>query len=474
MPLVHCITNTVAANFAANAVIAVGGSPVMASEPTEVAQITKLAGALTINIGTCSPQLVVAIKNAVEVANHQGTPWVLDPVGVAATKTRQDICADLILNYQPSVIRGNASEIVALAVCTGSLNTSEATTRGLDSTMTTESAYPAALALAKTFETIVAVSGERDLVIDGKTSRKFRTTRTIRVCNGDPMMAQITASGCSLTAVLGCFIAGSKSDEDLFHHVVSGISYYAVAGELAAKKASGTGTMHSGLLDYLSSMTREEFLGHARSPIDLSVYLVTDPVLNRNRPVTSIVRASLEGGATVVQLREKECDSGEFLKRALEVKKVCDEFQVPLLINDRCDIALAVDAAGVHIGQDDLPVEYVRKLLGPTKIIGLSVSTPEEIEACKLISGKNIDYIGVGPVWPTGTKKNAKEALGVDSLSSKLANVEHLAVAIGGITLDNAQKVLDETKIHGIAVVTALTMAEDPKAAALKLKYRHK
>jgi len=461
-PLVHCITNTVAANFAANAVIAVGGSPVMASEPTEVAQITKLAGALTVNIGTCSPQLVVAIKNAVTEANSRATPWVLDPVGVAATEIRQAICADLIANYHPTVIRGNASEILALAVCTKAFSKPEdgVSTRGLDSTLTSESVMPAAHALAKKSGAIVAVSGERDYVIDGKTRGKVA-----RIANGHAKMAEVTATGCSLTAVLGCFLAVT---ENKFNAVCGAISYYAVAGQLAAGISKGTGSMHANMLDYLSAITAEEYAATARPPIDLSLYLVTDPKLNLGRSLPDIVRQSLAGGTTIVQLREKDCDSGEFLERARAVKAVCDEFKVPLLINDRVDIALAVDAAGVHIGQDDLPVSVARRLLGPSKIIGLSISTPEEIAGAQQY-GSEIDYVGIGPVFPTGTKANAKAALGVAGAARGLDQVDQLACAIGGVNASNAAEVFAIPKMNGIAVVTALTMAENPETAAKAL-----
>lgn len=462
-PLVHCITNTVAANFAANAVIAVGGSPVMASEPSEVCEVTQIAQALTVNIGTCSPSLVNAIENATQKANELGLNWVLDPVGVAATQTRQTLCKRLVEECKPSVVRGNASEILAMAKCTNSFDdeSMQIKTRGLDSTLSPEYVLPAAKKFALKYKLVVAISGERDIIIDGATGR------IARVVNGSIKMTHVTATGCSLTAVLGCFLANSK--DQVFEKTIHALSFYAAAGEYAAKAAKGTGSMHTLMLDWLSSMTKQEYLQIARAHIDLSLYLVTDPKLNLNRTSAQSVELALQSKlVSLVQLREKDCDSGEFYTRALEIQKVCQKYRVPLLINDRVDIALAINADGIHIGQSDLPVPIARKLLGPSKVIGLSVSTLDELKVANKYASM-LDYIGVGPVYPTGTKLNAKADLGIEKLGAVLTNTELPAVAIGGINAGNAQRVLDVEGVEGIAVVTALTMAEDPSIAAQKL-----
>lgn len=456
-PVVHCMTNIVAANFAADAVIAVGGSPIMATEIREVGQVVQIAQAFTVNIGTCSPGQIDSIFKALD-SLPSNLRWVLDPVGVAATKYRQEVCAQLLKYPRSPIVRGNASEIIALAKCAGVLDLSTSMRNsGIDSTATTEAALPAARALARTLDTVVAVSGAVDYVVD--------KARTVRVANGHPMMAKVTATGCSLTAVLGAFLANS---EDPFWSTVHALSYYGVAGELAARVAEGPGSMHSKLLDYLYKMTREEYFATARTPFDLSLYLVTDPKLNLGRPTPEIVREAILGGVTLVQLREKDCDTGELLARAQAVKTVCDEFNVPLLIDDRIDIALAVDAAGVHIGQSDLPVPVARRLLGPSKIIGLSVSTDEELERSRKFEPL-VDYIGVGPVYATKTKTNAKTAIGVAGLAKRASDANSLVVAIGGIKQDNAQEILRVEGVAGISVVTAISLAEDVQAATRAL-----
>lgn len=470
-PLIQCITNVVAANFAANAVIAVGGSPAMAADPDESPNFTAIASALTVNIGTCNAPTITAVERCSKVSVERGLPWVLDPVGVAASKFRQELCTRLLRDHSVGVLRGNASEILALAASSGALSPEEAAKlgsaggRGLDSTLGAEIALPGAQALAKTFGCVVAMSGACDFVVSPKN-------QVVRIVNGHPMMAQVTATGCSLTAILGCFMAQVDADHDVFTMATHALSYYAVAGELAAREAEGgkTGTMHTKLLDFLGAMSKEEYFSVARPPLDLSLYLVTDPKLNLGRENPEIVEAAIKGGATVVQLREKNCDTGEFYERAKVLKKICDQYDVPLIINDRLDIALAVDAAGLHIGQSDLPPEVARKLLGPTKLLGLSVSSAEEFDKLsKIEDQKLLDYIGVGPVYTTATKADAKDALGIETLQERLKDTNHLVVAIGGLNLSNTHQVLEVPGVHGVAVVTALTMAEDPTQAAREL-----
>ncbi|GMM50274.1 bifunctional hydroxyethylthiazole kinase/thiamine-phosphate diphosphorylase [Starmerella bacillaris] len=456
-PVVHCITNTVAANFAANAVIAVGGSPIMASEGLEIDQVVKIASSFTVNIGTCSPTQIAAVEKALDNL-PSGIPWVLDPVGVAATTYRQEVCQRLLKSYTPQVIKGNASEIISLAKCMNVWSPKETLqNRGVDSTVTTKAALPAARALAKKIGTVVAISGAIDFIVDSQ--------RTVRICNGHPLMAAITASGCALTAVLGAFLANST---DIFWSTVHALSYFAVAGQLAAAEAEGTGSMHSKLLDYLYKTTYEQYYNTARPLFDLSLYLVTDPHLNLGRSTADIVKDAVEAGVTIVQLREKDCETGEFIQRALAVKKVCDAHNVPFVINDRVDVALAVDASGVHIGQGDIPVPLARKLLGENKIIGLSVSTDHELELSRKYEHL-VDYIGVGPVNPTKTKTNAKKSVGLDGLRQRAADSDSLVVAIGGIKQEQVQEILEIDEVSGIAVVTAITMAEDVTAATKAL-----
>jgi thiamine-phosphate pyrophosphorylase len=198
---------------------------------------------------------------------------------------------------------------------------------------------------------------------------------------------------------------------------------------------------------------------------DPSLYLVTDPELTWGRSVFEIVRAAVGGGATMVQLREKEATTRGFVSKALELRKFLREAGVPLIINDRVDVALATRADGVHLGADDMPYQMAREILGPDAIIGISVQSVDEAAAA---SASAPDYIAVSPVFATGTKQDHAAPLGLEGLRRIRARVRDKLIAIGGITTENAADVI-AAGADGIAVVTALTMAKDPASAARDL-----
>ncbi len=177
------------------------------------------------------------------------------------------------------------------------------------------------------------------------------------------------------------------------------------------------------------------------------------------------VEQAILGGCTVIQLREKDCSSLEFFQTAIKVKEVTDKYQIPLIINDRIDIALAVDAAGVHIGQSDIPANIARKLIGNNKILGVSASNFEEaIKAQK----DDADYLGVGAMFNTGTKTDAK-ITPIDELVQIRQHIELPIVVIGGINETTIPK-FEGIDIDGIAVVSAIISKPDIKAAAQELK----
>lgn len=177
------------------------------------------------------------------------------------------------------------------------------------------------------------------------------------------------------------------------------------------------------------------------------------------------VDQALGNGVTLVQLREKSAASREFYELALRVKKISDRHEVPLIINDRLDIAMAVDAAGLHVGQEDLPVAMARKLLGPKKILGATAATVEDALAAEAAGA---DYIGSGAMYPTVTKPG-KPVLPMEQLARIKMSVHIPVVAIGGISADNTGPVM-RTGVDGVAVVTAIMTSIDPVAATRKLK----
>jgi thiamine-phosphate pyrophosphorylase len=192
------------------------------------------------------------------------------------------------------------------------------------------------------------------------------------------------------------------------------------------------------------------------------LYLVTDRGLCRGRPLTEIVLQAVRGGVAYVQLREKELSTRDFIREATEIKKLLKPYHVPLIINDRVDVALACGAEGLHIGQKDMPYEIVRKLMGQKAIIGLSVEIWEDVEASQKL---DVSYIGVSPVFSTPTKTDTKDAWGLDGLSKIKSFSRHPIVAIGGINETNAKEVM-KAGADCIAVVSAICEAPDPEMAA--------
>ena len=191
--------------------------------------------------------------------------------------------------------------------------------------------------------------------------------------------------------------------------------------------------------------------------------LITDRPLSRGRAITDIVAAAAKGGATMVQLREKDAGTREFLDVARAVKAILQPFGIPLLINDRVDIAIAVEAEGVHVGQTDMPVSIVRQMIGPGKIIGLSAGREEYMLAA---DAAEADYLGIGPIYAQTTKQNTgRQPLGPDGFAELRKLSAKPLLAIGGLKPDNAAGVV-AGGADGLAVVSAIVAADDPEAAA--------
>ena len=200
-------------------------------------------------------------------------------------------------------------------------------------------------------------------------------------------------------------------------------------------------------------------------PFDLSLYLVTDRPLSGGRDMAWIVREAAAGGVTMVQLREKECSTAEFIALARELKRALSPLGIPLIINDRVDVALAVDADGVHIGQSDMPYETARQLLGPDKIIGLSVETMEEVIAANAL---DVDYIGISPVYATPTKTDTLAPFGLEGIEEVMRLSRHRCVAIGGMNRDTIGEVIARG-VEGVAVVSAIVAADSPREVSEEL-----
>tara|TARA_R110002033_G_scaffold1117_21_gene10726 strand:- start:9098 stop:9739 length:642 start_codon:yes stop_codon:yes gene_type:complete len=201
--------------------------------------------------------------------------------------------------------------------------------------------------------------------------------------------------------------------------------------------------------------------------VDYALMYVTDDSIKDDNSFFHILEASLKGGATIIQLREKTCDTQTFYQRAVRCKEICEKYNVPLLINDRLDIALAIDADGVHIGQTDMPYAVARRLLGNSKIIGLSVSNKEQAEQP---NAQAADYIGISPIFSTNTKTtDLAKPLGIAGLKEIRQLYAKPIVCIGGINKNNTRDLMDHGA-DGIAIVSAISKADNSEEASRELK----
>lgn len=243
-PLVQNITNYVAMNVMANVMLAAGCSPAMVHAEEEAAEFAGIAQGVTVNIGTLSRPWVVSMLAVARVASARKVPWVLDPVAAGATAFRRETSAAL-LALQPDVVRGNASEIMALAGGTGK-------GKGVDAADGVDVAEAAARSLAGNTSGVVAVTGPVDYVTDGR--------RAFRIANGHPLMPRVTALGCSLTGVVGAFLVG----QDRLEATAAALAYYGLAGEMAAERADGPGSLAVAFLDALYRLTPDGLNDGAR------------------------------------------------------------------------------------------------------------------------------------------------------------------------------------------------------------------
>lgn len=199
---------------------------------------------------------------------------------------------------------------------------------------------------------------------------------------------------------------------------------------------------------------------------NLHLYLVTDEAAKCRHSLLETVQRAVDGGVTIVQYRSTNPDAGTCYREALPIRDFLASRGVPFIVNNRVDLALALDANGVHIGQRDLPVPSVRAMIGPDRILGLSVSNADQLRA---VDAALVDYLGMGPVFPTISKLNAPPVLGVDGFAALASQSPLPVVAIGGLDAERARQVRATGTAAGIAVVSAICGVEDPEAAARTL-----
>jgi len=240
-PLVHNVTNFVVMNNTANALLAVGASPIMAHAKSEIKEMVAISNAVVINIGTLDEYWSDSMLIAAEEAHRTNKTWILDPVGAGATSFRDEVLAKL-LQFKPTVIRGNASEIIALAKANKTI------TKGVDSTAESNEAINAAKYLVENYQSVVCISGATDIIIDDK--------ETYFVENGHPLMTKVTGLGCSASAIVGAFATISENKTE---STVASMSLLGIAGELSEKISNGPGSLQMNILDKLYNISEQEF-----------------------------------------------------------------------------------------------------------------------------------------------------------------------------------------------------------------------
>jgi hydroxyethylthiazole kinase len=245
-PLVHNITNYVVMNITANALLAIGASPVMAHACEEVEEMADIAGAVVINIGTLSKHWIEAMFKTAERARKRNIPVVFDPVGSGATKLRTDTARDFVKTFSPAIIRGNASEIM-------SLDTEDILTKGVDSSAASSDAVDIGRSLNGAVGSVVCISGETDYIIDGN--------HVLKINNGHPMMQCVTGMGCTATVLCGAFAAVEKS---AMHASAQAMAVMGIAGEMAVKGADGPASFQHRFIDILYGITESDIAEHLK------------------------------------------------------------------------------------------------------------------------------------------------------------------------------------------------------------------
>lgn len=454
-PLIEQVTNYVTINDCANVTLAIGASPVMGDGYEEVDQMTMIADALVLNYGIINGESLKTMIKAGRTANEYNIGIVLDPVGVGATKFRNEAIVDLLDQVHPSIIKGNASEIM-------SLSGMDTKSKGVDSSADSLEALDAAVKVARDYRCVCAVTGRIDIITDGR--------HIVKIYNESDLLSYITGTGCMITSLAASFLGAGASP---LVSAVAGILTMAIAGEEAAvrenEENNGIATYREDVMNNIYRLNQYSIRDIAKIEVEkveykYPMYLVTDEMACRGKDFYESVEASIRGGAKIVQLREKDMSTRDFYKRALRLKEICHKHSVAFVINDRLDIAMAVDADGVHLGQSDMPIQMAKKMLGHNKIIGISAKNMEEaLEAQEY----GADYIGVGAIFATDTKKDSA-VISLETIREMTGSLHIPVLAIGGLGLGKLDY-LKDTAIDGICVISDILGADDPEDRTRKL-----
>lgn len=504
-PQIHIITNNITAESSVNAVLAVGATAIGADSLLEVSEITSSSDALVLNTGTPSIDRYEAFRLAGISANTKNIPVVLDPVGVGASTFRKENILRLLNDINVTCIRGNATEIMNLFdlivdkrcderldqtdgrleqpdnIMPFKLQSDKVISRGVEDAGLGFS-KDAIISLSKKLDAIIVISGETVTVVSARDDFYKEYP------GGSIFQKQFTGAGCMMSALLGAYLAtGRKENITDIDSVESCIMDYESCARKAERRVYGSrniGTMNyrNTLIDELSLLDKPWRYRFDKS--DLNLYAITDRswILNDNdscsesslednscnsnkasnesfycKSLEDAVEKAILGGATIIQLREKNISDDEYIKRAESIKSVCDKYNIPLIINDNVDVALKVKAAGVHVGQGDTSVSKARSILGKDYIIG---ATAHNLEEAKIAQTCGADYLGVGAAFGSSTKKDAKPLTSLETYKEITSNISIPIVAIGGIN-DSNMDLLTGSGIAGVAIISGIFSALD-------------
>ena len=483
-PMVHCITNPVTMQDTANVLLAAGGSAIMAQGMEEAEEVTEGCNALLLNTGVPDREKFEICRRTGHRANVLRHPVVLDPVGAGASSFRREEVRKLLEEVTCSIIRCNQAEARVLSAVQESGQAPEEMTgmsgsaagkvfNGVESEDSGSDTDLCILAqkLARSFSCTALVSGHVDAVSDGE--------RTELIRGGDVRIRRVTGGGCMLSALCALFCGTGMPP---YEAALAAGRLWKQAAEAAGRsigQTGGIGSFHMELFNAVELICRTEQseneagerpYGRKRRkrirPEQLRLYAVTDRRwLKSGETLAAVVEELILNGVSCVQLREKALSDRQFLEEACSLREICKKLDVPLIINDRPDIARLVGADGVHVGASDMQIREARRLLGETYIIGASAHTVEEALAAEEAGA---DYLGCGAVFGTASKSDASRL--PDGMLQKICEAVRIpVVAIGGINTENITS-LSEEGADGAAVISALFAARDKADAVRRLR----
>ncbi|MBV9357207.1 MAG: hydroxyethylthiazole kinase, partial [Chloroflexi bacterium] len=401
-PLVHCVTNAVTVGRVADALAAVGARPVMADDLLEVAEMVEYADALLLNLGTPSPTRFAAAEAAGLRARARGLPIVFDPVGSGATVWRTEQARALFDRVRPGIVRGNPPELAALA----NVEAAGWVQHGVSAERLPSTAIQTELAqrVSQLLGCVVVATGPTDVIADGASA----SVSDEQV----PALEGVVGAGDVLSALIG---AVCTVEPEPARAAARALGAFKRAARCAG--SGGRGAFWVSLLDTLGTLS-EHPVDHVqrvgpdamtewnpdRLVAALRLYLLADTGLVPPSALVSGVARALQGGVTAVQLRAKDATTLEYLELARALRSLCTAEGVPLIVNDRVDVALAAEADGVHVGhrgEEDMTPKDARRLLGPEAIVGVSVGSAQE---ARLAASEGASYVSAGPMFQTTTK----------------------------------------------------------------------